>query len=101
MRRATEDYIIHVYLNQKGVNALLEEKQSFINRTHFKPFVKQESFQTLILGSRGLLQAIQGFVDFKNMVRKLRIFKARGLPHINLSLCTRSRKQSSHPSDTA
>ena len=86
MRRATEDYIIHVYLNQKGVSALLEEKQSFINRTHFKPFVKQEGFQTLILGSRGLLQTIQGFVEFKNMVSKLRIFKARRLPHINLFL---------------
>jgi hypothetical protein len=30
-RRSTEDDIIHVYLNQKSVGALLEEKQSFIN----------------------------------------------------------------------
>jgi hypothetical protein len=86
MRRATEDYIIHVYLNQKGVSALLEEKQSFINRAHLKTFIGQEGFQTLIPDSRGLCQTIQGFVEFKNMVGKLRIFKARGLPHINLFL---------------
>jgi hypothetical protein len=78
MRRATEDYIIHVYLNQKGVSALLEEEQSFINWTHFKTLLKQESFQALIPGSRGLFQTIQGFVEVKDMVRKLRIFKAGG-----------------------
>jgi hypothetical protein len=65
---------------------LLEEKQSFINRTHLKTLIKQESFQTLILGSRGLLQPIQGIVEFKNMVGELRIFKTRGLPNINLFL---------------
>jgi hypothetical protein len=32
MRRATKNDIIHVYLNQESVSALLEEKQSFINR---------------------------------------------------------------------
>jgi hypothetical protein len=86
MRRATKDYIIHVYLNQKDVSALIEEEQSLIYETHPKTFIKQESFQTLILGSRGLFQTIQGFVEFKNMVVELRIFNARGLPHINLFL---------------
>ena len=86
MRRATEDYIIHVYLNQKGVSALLEEEQSLIYGTHPKTLIKQEGFQTLILGSRGLFQTIQGFMEFKNMVGELRIFKARGLPHIHLFL---------------
>jgi hypothetical protein len=86
MRRATEDYIIHVYLNQKSVSALFEEEQSFINLTHFKTLLKQEGFQTLILRSQGLFQTIQGCVEFKDMVRKLRIFKARQLPNINLFL---------------
>jgi hypothetical protein len=78
MRRDTEDYIIHVYLNQKDVSVLFEEEQSFINRTHSKTLLKQEIFQVLVPGSRGLFQTIQGFVEFKNMVRELRIFKARG-----------------------
>jgi hypothetical protein len=78
MRRAIEDYIIDVYLNQKDASALLKEEQSFINRTHLKTLLKQESFQALIPGSRGLFQTIQGFVEFKNMVGELRIFKARG-----------------------
>jgi hypothetical protein len=78
MRRATKDYIIHVYLNQKEVSALLEEEQSLIYETHAKTLIEQESFQTLIPGSRGLFQTIQGFVESKNMVGVLRIFKARG-----------------------
>ena len=86
MRRATKNDIIHVYLNQESFSALLEEEQSFINWTHCKTHLKQEIFQALIPGSRGLLQTIQGFVDFKNMVGELRIFKARGLPNINLFL---------------
>jgi hypothetical protein len=65
---------------------LLEEEQSLIYGTHPKTLIKQESFQTLILGSRDLFQTIQGFVEFKNMVGVLRIFKAMGLPHINLFL---------------
>jgi hypothetical protein len=78
MRRATEDYIIHIYLNQKGVNALLGEKRSFINSAHLKTLIKQESFQMLIPGSWDLFRPIQGFVEFKNVIRKLRIFKAGG-----------------------
>jgi hypothetical protein len=86
MRRDTKDYIIHIYLNQKGVSALLEEEQSLIYGTHPKTLIKQEGFQMLIPGSWGLFQAIQSFIEFKNIVRKLRIFKARGLSHINLFL---------------
>jgi hypothetical protein len=98
MRRATEDYIIDVYLNQKGVSALLEEKQSFISRAHLKTLIKQEGFQMLVLGSRGLFQPIQGFVEFKNIVRKLGIFKTRGLPHITSFSMYPFKKASSHPS---
>jgi hypothetical protein len=76
MRRATEDYIIHMYLNQKDASALLEEEQSFINRTHSKTLLKQESFQALIPGSWDLFQTIQGFVEFKNMVGELRFLKS-------------------------
>jgi hypothetical protein len=102
MRRATKDYIIHIYLNQKDVSALLEEEQSLIYGSHPKTLIKQESFQTLIPGSRGLFQTIQGFVEFKNMVGELRIFKARGVAsHKPLYLCTHSRRHSSHPSDIA
>ena len=70
MRRATKDYIIHVYLNQNDVCALLEE-QSLIYGTHPKTLIKQESFQTLIPGSRGLFQPIQGFVEFKTWLGNL------------------------------
>jgi hypothetical protein len=65
---------------------LEEEKNSFINRTYFKTLFKQEGFQMLMLGSRGLFQTIQRFVELKNMVGKLRIFKAKGLSIINLFL---------------
>jgi hypothetical protein len=40
----------------------------------------------LILGSWGLFQPIQVFMELINIVRKLQIFKAMGLPHINLFL---------------
>ena len=65
MRRATKNDIIHVYLNQESITALLKEKQSFVNKTHFITHFKQESFQTLILGSRGLFQTIQGLWSLK------------------------------------
>jgi hypothetical protein len=87
MIRATKNDIIYVYLNQESVSALLEEeKNSFINRTYFKTLFKQEGFQMLMLGSWGLFQTIQRFVELKNMVGKLRIFKAKGLFIINLFL---------------
>jgi hypothetical protein len=50
MRKATEDYINHVYLNQMDVSALLEKEQSFIYGTHSKTLLNQESFQALIPG---------------------------------------------------
>jgi hypothetical protein len=37
-------------------------------------------------GSWRLFQTIQSFVELKNMVGELRIFKARGLPNINIFL---------------
>jgi hypothetical protein len=86
MRGAIENDIIHVNLNQQSVSALLEEKQRFIYRTHLKALSKQEGFQTLILGSPGLFQPRQGFVEFVNMVGILGTFKARGLPHIHFFL---------------
>jgi hypothetical protein len=36
----------------------LRRNKVFINLTHFKTLLKQEGFQTLILGSRGLFQTI-------------------------------------------
>jgi hypothetical protein len=78
MRRATEDYIIHLYLNQMSVSALLEEEQSFIYGTHSKTLLKQESFQALIPGSRGLFQTIQGFVEFKTWLGNLLFSKLGG-----------------------
>jgi hypothetical protein len=35
MRRATKDNTIHVYLDQKGIAAMLEKKKSFIHLPHF------------------------------------------------------------------
>jgi hypothetical protein len=57
-----------------------------MNRTHFKTHCKQESFQTLISGSRGLFQTIQSFLEFRNMVWKLGTLKTRRLLNINLFL---------------
>src|SRR5579883_1113058 len=65
---------------------MLEEKECFINRTHFKAIFKQKGFQSSIPGSRGLFQTIQGFLKFKHSVRVLGVFKAWGLPNINLFL---------------
>ena len=67
---------------------MLEEKNSFVRRAHFKTLWKQERFQTFITGSRGLFQTIQSFLEFKNMVWNLGTLKTRGLPHIDLFLYT-------------
>jgi hypothetical protein len=65
---------------------MLKEKKSFVHRAHFKTLRKQKRFQTLILGSRGLFQTIQSFLEFKTVVWKLGTLKTRGLPNIYLFL---------------
>jgi len=86
MRRATKNDIIHINLNYESIIALLEGKSVLLAEPILKPFASKKSFQALIPSSMGLFQTIQSFLKFENMVWKLGIFKARGLPNKNFFL---------------
>jgi hypothetical protein len=58
MRGTTKNDIIHLNLDQKSIISMLEEKQSFVNRSHIKALCKQKCFQMSIRISRGFFQTI-------------------------------------------
>jgi hypothetical protein len=77
MRRATKNDIIHVYLNQESVSALLEEKQSFINRI-LKTLSSNKAFKRLYQTLKACFRPYKALWSLKTWLENLEFSKSGG-----------------------